>query len=82
MSPSYHSKGASIERSTFNSRGDFSELFMYTYAHDVVFHANCPWPCCICLCDSNDKSNLLLKFLMCENIVTYYTIVYYYNITQ
>ncbi|XP_073953864.1 eukaryotic translation initiation factor 4G1 isoform X3 [Choristoneura fumiferana] len=24
MSPSYHSKGASIERSTFNSRGDFS----------------------------------------------------------
>ncbi|XP_049884891.1 eukaryotic translation initiation factor 4 gamma 3-like isoform X2 [Pectinophora gossypiella] len=24
MSPSYHSKGASIERSTFNSRGDFN----------------------------------------------------------
>lgn len=26
MAPSYHSKGASIERSTFNSRGDFSKL--------------------------------------------------------
>lgn len=25
MAPSYHSKGASIERSTFNSRGDFSK---------------------------------------------------------
>lgn len=62
MSPSYHSKGASIERSTFNSRGDFSKL---QYLHNLLFDARC---LCFVLFVSAivmKKSNTML--LMCEN---------------
>lgn len=37
--PTYHAKGASIERSTFNSRGDYRELYFYHYKY--IF-TNCP----------------------------------------
>lgn len=68
MSPSYHSKGASIERSTFNSRGDFSKLIYVLHLHTIWYFTQTVRDLVLFVCDSNDKSNMLLKFLMYESI--------------